>query len=164
MGNRHSDREGARLLQIDGKAEDHAAVYIDHHRQGRSLNRLTVFLIDHDDIHGRVIDLGDGQRKVGARKVPLDGSYFSAAAFLPLRFPNLRRSDRVAIRRRTVLAAGFLSPALKHCCFTQFGGFEPFVIFLAVSFTPWHDAPAGQWAELRGDYRVAVLSDAAVAE
>jgi hypothetical protein len=32
---------------------------------------------------------------------------------------NLRRSDRVAIRRRTVLAAGFLSPALKHCRFTS---------------------------------------------
>jgi len=52
---------------------------------------LTVFLIDHDDIHGRVIDLGDGQRKVGARKVPLDGLVFLGCGLLP----TLRRRTNV---------------------------------------------------------------------
>src|ERR1051325_6580840 len=73
MRNRHSGGEGAWFLQIDGKAEDHAAVYIDHHGQCGPLDRLPVLLIDDDDVHGRMVDLRYRQRKIGAREVALDG-------------------------------------------------------------------------------------------
>jgi hypothetical protein len=62
--------------QIDGKAEEHAAVYIDHHCQRGPLNWLPVFLIDYDDVHGSVVNLRYGQRKIGAREVGLNGFVF----------------------------------------------------------------------------------------
>jgi len=60
MRDRETRRESARLLKIDSEAEHHAAVHIDDHGQRRSLDRLAVFLINHNDIHGRVVDLNDG--------------------------------------------------------------------------------------------------------
>src|SRR5215470_11994556 len=82
VSNRHSGREGAGLLQIDGKAEEHAAVYINHHGQRGPLDWLPVFFIDHDDVHGRVVDLRNGQRKIGAREVALDGFVFFGGGLL----------------------------------------------------------------------------------
>src|ERR1700758_5032484 len=60
MRNREPCCEGARLLQVDSKAEHHAAKDIDDHSQKRSLDRLSVLLIDNDDIDGRMINLGHG--------------------------------------------------------------------------------------------------------
>jgi hypothetical protein len=58
---RHCDSgcEGARLFQVDGEAEQHATEHIDDHGQQRSLDRLTMLLIDHDYVQGRMVDLGD---------------------------------------------------------------------------------------------------------
>jgi len=52
--------KGAGLFQIDGEAEYHAAAHVDDYGQRRSLDRLPVLLIDDNDVHGRVVDLGDG--------------------------------------------------------------------------------------------------------
>ena len=60
MRNCETGREGAWLLQIDRETKHHATVYVDHNCQRRSLDRLPVLLIDHDDVHGRMVNLGDG--------------------------------------------------------------------------------------------------------
>ena len=60
MCNGEPSCEGAGLFQIDGEAEHHAAVHVDDDGQRRPLDRLPVLLIDHNDVHGRVVDLGDG--------------------------------------------------------------------------------------------------------
>jgi hypothetical protein len=60
MRNRDACCEGAGLFQVDGKTEHHAAVHVDHHGQEGALDRLPVFLVDHNDVHLSVINLGDG--------------------------------------------------------------------------------------------------------
>ena len=48
------------FLQIDSEAEHHATIHIDDHGQRRSLDRLPMLLIDHNHVHGRMVNLGDG--------------------------------------------------------------------------------------------------------
>src|SRR5215471_19608766 len=56
------------------------------------------------------------QGKLAPGKWPLMGSYLAAAALLPLRCSNLRRSESFAMRARIVLGWGrFLILCLKHC-------------------------------------------------
>ena len=55
--------EAHRRAHEDGfysEAEHRATKDIDDHSQKRSLDRLSVLLIDNDDIHGRMINLGHG--------------------------------------------------------------------------------------------------------
>jgi hypothetical protein len=60
LRDREPRRESARLLEIDGESKHHATVHIDDDGQRWSLDRLAVLLIDHDDVHGCMVDLGDG--------------------------------------------------------------------------------------------------------
>src|ERR1035441_722603 len=101
MRNRESGREGAGLFQIDSETKHHATMHIDDHGQRWSLDRLPV--LNHNDIHGSVVNLGDGERRISAGEVALDGFVFLRRGFLALTFSNLRRSESIAIRRRTVL-------------------------------------------------------------
>jgi hypothetical protein len=60
MRNCKPSRKGARLLQIDSEPEHHTAVNIDDDGQPRSLDWLTMLFVDHDNVHGSMVDLGDG--------------------------------------------------------------------------------------------------------
>jgi hypothetical protein len=51
--------ESAGFLQIDGETEHHATIHINDHGQRWPLDRLPMLLIDHNDVHGRMVNLGD---------------------------------------------------------------------------------------------------------
>ena len=59
MRNCEAGCEGAWLLEIDGEAEHHATAHIDNDGQRRALDRPPMLLIDHNYVHGRMVDLGD---------------------------------------------------------------------------------------------------------
>src|SRR5215471_7360692 len=57
---RESRRESAWLLEVDGESKHNSTVHIDDDGQRRSLDRLAVLLINHNDVHRRMVDLGYG--------------------------------------------------------------------------------------------------------
>src|SRR5215469_1611393 len=111
--------KSAWLFQIDCKTENHATVHIDDDGQSRSLYGLPVLLVDHDHVHGRWSIWATASGASAPGKWPRIGSYFRAAAFMLFRLSNFRRSDSMAIRRRTVLELGLSTLAWKHCSSTS---------------------------------------------
>src|SRR5215471_7036498 len=95
MCNCESGCEGTRLLQVDSKANYHATEHVDHHGQRQPLDGLPMLLIDHDDVHGGVVDLGNCQRVVSAREVTFERLIFFRCSFLALASFHLK-----AIRER----------------------------------------------------------------
>src|SRR5215471_589773 len=103
--NRDSRSEGAWLLQIDREAEHHTTAYIDDHGEEGALDRLTVLLIDHNHVHGRMVNLRDGSREVSAGEMALDGLVLGRrrpAAPALLQFEAVRelrdaRADRIGM-------------------------------------------------------------------
>src|SRR5215831_17726080 len=114
--NRDSRSEGAWLLQLDREAEHHTTAYIDDHGEEGALDRLTVLLIDHNHVHGRMVNLRDGSREVSAGEMTLDGLVLGRRRPAAPALLQFGRSESFAMRAWIVLGWGrFLSLCLKHC-------------------------------------------------
>lgn len=99
MRDREPGREGAGLFQIEGETEHHATVHIDDDGQRRSLDRLPVLFVNHNDIHGSMVNLGDRERSIGAGEVALDRFVFLRRGFLALallQFQAIRKQGNPA--------------------------------------------------------------------